>query len=102
MSKLSGGKVLTAAISLYVPESEHKMYAYVTYSDLCYKAAIGKTARQLRKDKGVGASASAVKLLSEDERKRLNNYQLTVAGMLRMGKEYEEIKAMVIKTEEKQ
>lgn len=96
MAKQMGAKVLMAAITNYVPESEHKSYLYGTYRDLCYKAVTGKTARQLRKELGLGAKASVHKLLTDEQLKRLNNYQYTVAGMLAMDMSYEEIKAKVL------
>ena len=45
-----------------LPDSPHKMFKYGQFTDLAYKLALGKTARQLRKERGAARARNRQRL----------------------------------------
>ena len=69
-----------------------KGHAYGTYTNLAFKLATGKTARQLRRERGVAKDARAVDILTAE----LETYQCkeaAIAVLLDAGLTYDSIKA---------
>ena len=58
---------MTNIIRDCVPDSPHKAMMYKHYTDLAYRAALGKTAAQLRKERGAGKKANATEYLTAAE-----------------------------------
>ncbi len=58
---------MTDIIRDCVPDSPHKAMMYKHYTDLAYRAALGKTAAQLRKERGAGKKANATEYLTAAE-----------------------------------
>lgn len=58
---------MTDVIRDCVPDGPHKAMMYKHYTDLAYRAALGKTAAQLRKERGAGKKANATEYLTAAE-----------------------------------
>ena len=72
------------------------VWSYKLYTDLCYKAVVGKTASQLRKERGAAPKANATDFLTADEISAVSRVEGQVAVLHDMGMEYEQIKQMVV------
>ena len=68
-------------------------YAYSTYTDLAYRLAIGKSARQLRRDRGVAKDALAVDILTAAELEAYQRQEAAITVLLDAGMIYDNIKA---------
>ena len=73
------------------------VWSYKLYTDLCYKAVVGKTASQLRRERGAAPKANAADFLTADELSAVSRVEGQVAVLHDMGMEYEQIKQMVAK-----
>lgn len=75
-----------------LPDSPHKQFKYNQYTDLAYKAALGKSARQLRQERGATKTANASDYMSSDEIAAVANMENSIAVLLNVGMEYPQIK----------
>ena len=73
-----------------------KGHAYGTYTDLAYKLATGKIARQLRKERGADKSAKAVDILTAAELEEYQRKEAAITVLLDAGLRYDAIKALLI------
>lgn len=73
--------------------------AFATYTNLIYKAAIGRNARQLRKAAGADPGADVVGLLTADELAEVTRREAQVCTLLDCGMEYGEIRAALLRRE---
>ena len=71
-------------------------HAHGTYTDLCYKAALGKTAAQLRKERNAPKKAVAAEFLSSEELPLYQRKEAAVAVLLDAGMKYDQIKAVML------
>ena len=76
-------------------------HAYSTYTDLIYKAVLGKSAKQLREEFGIGKQDNLRDLLSEEELAKVKSVEMVVSGLVDCGWGYDEIKAFIMNTERK-
>lgn len=74
-----------------VRETENK-WAYKLYTDLAYKAALGKTAAQLRKERNAPKNAVAIDYMTSEEIRMVADMQNKIAVLLDIGMSYYEIK----------
>lgn len=65
------------------------------YTDLAYKVSLGKTARQIRQERGEGNTRD---LLTADELPLVGMAERRIGALYEMGLEYGEIKAIVTRT----
>lgn len=72
-------------------------HAHGTYTDLCYKAALGKTASQLRRERNAPKKAVAAEFLTSDELPLYQRKEAAVAVLLDAGMKYDQIKAVMMK-----
>ena len=72
-----------------------KGHAYGTYTNLAYKLATGKTAAQLRKERGAGKEARAADLLTAAELEVYQRKEAAIAVLLDAGLVYDSIKAVL-------
>ena len=72
------------------------VWSYKLYTDLCYKAVVGKTASQLRKERGAAPKANVTDFLTADELSAVSRVEGQIAVLHDMGMEYEQIKQMVV------
>lgn len=71
-----------------------KGYAYGTYTNLAYKLATGKSAAQLRKERGAKKGAVAADFLTSEELAAYQKQEAAIAALLDAGLRYEQIKAI--------
>lgn len=67
-------------------------HAYSTYTNVIYKSAFGKDARQLREEYGISKKDNLRDCLSEEELKQVQNAEMMVSGLIGYGCGYNEIK----------
>lgn len=70
-----------------------KGHAYGTYTNLAYKLATGRTARQLRQERGADKSAKAGDILTAAELETYQRKEAAIAVLLDAGLCYDTIKA---------
>ena len=72
-----------------------KGHAYGTYTNLAYKLATGRTARQLRRERGAAKDAKAVDVLTAEELEAYQQKEAAIAVLLDAGLCYDTIKAVL-------
>lgn len=71
-------------------------HAYETYTNLAFKLATGKTARQLRQERGAAKDAHAVDILTAAELETYQRKEAAIAVLLDAGLCYDAIKASLL------
>ena len=92
-------QALTKAIQQSGENDRMHGHAYSTYTDLIYKAVLGKSAKQLREEFGIGKQDNLRDLLSEEELAKVKSVEMVVSGLVDCGWGYDEIKAFIMNTE---
>lgn len=75
----------------------HSKWDYKLYTDLAYKAAFGKTAAQIKKDRAPGSDRRALDLLTADELEAYQKQEAAIAGLYAVGIDYETMKAVFLR-----
>lgn len=75
---------------------EANRWDYKLYTDLAYKAAFGKTAAQIRKERAPGSKRHAVDLLTAEELTAYQKQENAVAGLYAVGVDYEAMKTVLL------
>lgn len=75
---------------------EAHRWDYKLYTDLAYKAAFGKTAAQIRKERAPGSKRRAVDLLTADELTVYQKQENAVASLYAVGVDYEAMKTVLL------
>lgn len=75
---------------------EANRWDYKLYTDLAYKAAFGKTAAQIRKERAPGSKRRAVDLLTADELTVYQKQENAVASLYAVGVDYEAMKTVLL------
>ena len=70
-----------------------KGHAYSTFTDLAFKLATGRTARQLRRERGAAKEDNAVDILTAAELEAYQRKEAAIAVLLDAGLTYDTIKA---------
>lgn len=83
---------LTDAIKA-LPEIPHKHLKYKQYTDLAYKLAIGKTAKQVRMERGANKKDTASNFLTSEEIEAVSKAENSISVLLGIGMSYSEIKS---------
>lgn len=86
---------LTDAIHDNVPDSPHKAMWYRHYTDLAYRSAFGKSAAQLRKERGAPKGTTAADYLTSDELERVERATKQIGVLVEMRLDYQTIKGIV-------
>lgn len=81
-----------------LPDSPHKQFKYSQYTDLAYMAALGKTARQLRKERGAEKSATASDYMSSDELAAVSKMENRISVLLEVGMDHQQVKNCLMQT----
>lgn len=89
-------RTLTDAIRDSGEDGRMHGHAYGAYTDLAYKAATGKIARTLRKERGASAKAIAADFLTSDELSAYNKAEERLTVLLDMGLTYDQIKTLLL------
>ena len=88
---------MTDAIRDCVPDSPHKARRYKQYTDLAYKAALGRNAVQLRKERNAPKGANMAEYLTAKEIEAVSKMEGRISVLLEMGMDYDTIKAIVLR-----
>lgn len=80
-----------------LPDSPHKQFKYGQYTDLAYTTALGKTARQLRKERGADKDATASDYMTASELAAVSKMENRISVLLEVGMEYPAVKELVTK-----
>ena len=88
---------LTDALRDSGEETRMHGHAYGTYTDLFYKAAVGKNAKQLRCERGAPDKATALDFLTSEEMSVYKKKEAAATVLLDAGLRYHEIKAILMK-----
>lgn len=86
---------MTDAIRDCIPESPHKTMWYKHYTDLAYRAAFGKSASQLRKERGAPQTAVAADYMTAGELDTVDRITKQIGVLIEMRLDYGQIKAML-------
>lgn len=89
-------RTLTDTIRDNLPDSPNKKFAYKNFTDLAYKVAFGKTAKQIRIELGLNASDNIRDKLTAEQLKRLDFTENVIQGYVGLGYDYATIKNIVI------
>lgn len=76
-----------------LPDSPHKRFKYSRYTDLAYMAALGKSARQLRKERGADKKETASDYMTADELAAVSSMENRISVLIEIGMDYQQIKA---------
>lgn len=71
-------------------------HAYAAYTNLAYKLTTGKSAKQLRKERGAGRKAAAADFLTSAELERYQRQEYAIAALLDVGMDYPRIRAALV------
>ena len=88
---------LTDALRDSGEEARMHGYAYGNYTDLFYKAVVGKNAKQLRSEQGAPDKATALDLLTSEEMSAYKKKEAAATVLLDAGLRYQEIKSILMK-----
>lgn len=80
-----------------LPDSPHKQWKYKQYTDLAYMAALGKTAKQIREERGASKDAAASDYLTAEELSLVAKSEDHTRALVEMGIEYQEAKAILMR-----
>ena len=76
-----------------LPDSPHKQFKYRQYTDLAYRAVLGKSAKELREERGAGKTATASDYMSAAEIEAVSRMENRIAVLLEVGMDYGQVKA---------
>lgn len=76
-----------------LPDSPHKAMKYGQFTNLAYLLALGKTAKQLRKERGAAKTATASDYMTAEEIALVSESENKIAVLIGIGMSYQEVKA---------
>ena len=85
-------QALTKAIQQSGENERMHGHAYSTYTNVIYKSAFGKDAKQLREEYGISKKDNLRDCLAEEELNQVQNAEMMVSGLMGYGWGYGEIK----------
>ena len=94
-------QALTNAIKESGENERMHGHAYSTYTDLIYKAVLGKSAKQLREELGIGKQDNLRDSLSAEELAKVKSVEMVVSGLVDCGWGYDDIKNFILNTSKK-
>ena len=94
-------QALTKAIQQSGENDRMHGHAYSTYTDLIYKAVLGKSAKQLRDDYGIGKQDNLRDFLTVEELAKVKSVEMIVSGLVDCGWGYDEIKGFITDAQRK-
>lgn len=94
-------QALTNAIKESGENERMHGHAYSTYTDLIYKAVLGKSAKQLREEFGIGKQDNLRDSLSAEELAKVKSVEMVVSGLVDCGWGYDDIKNFILNTNRK-
>lgn len=94
-------QALTNAIKESGENERMHGHAYSTYTDLIYKVVLGKSAKQLREELGIGKQDNLRDSLSAEELAKVKSVEMVVSGLVDCGWGYDDIKNFILNTSRK-
>lgn len=94
-------QALTNAIKESGENERMHGHAYSTYTDLIYKVVLGKSAKQLREELGIGKQDNLRDSLSSEELAKVKSVEMVVSGLVDCGWGYDDIKNFILNTSRK-
>lgn len=85
-----------------LPDSPHKKLKYGQYTDLAYRMAIGKSARQVREEREADKNANASDYMTSDELQAISAMENRVSVLLQVGMNYQQIKELLTEKKRKE
>lgn len=82
-----------------LPESPHKQMKYKHYTDLVYKTAFGKTAKQLREEYGMLVKDNLRDRFSAEQNNLVSKLENQVSVLIELGYDYQSIKIQMGKNQ---
>lgn len=79
-----------------LPDSPHKAMKYGQYTNLAYLLALGKTASQVRKERGAKKKANASDYLTAEEISLVAEVENKIGVLIGIGMNYQEVKASLL------
>lgn len=95
-------QALTKAIQQSSENERMHGHAYSTYTNVIYKSIFGKSAKQLREERGIGNSDDLHSCFSEEELKIIQSAEMLVSSLIAYGWGYGEIKDFIMKNTPRQ
>lgn len=89
----SAFKSMTESIDTYKENERMHGFAYSSYNNLIYRMILGKDSKQLKSEYGIKKGETVKDFLDPDKLKQVENAERLVDAMLRIGKQFNEIKA---------
>lgn len=94
-------RVLTDSLQRTSENERMHGHAYSTYTDLIYKVVLGKSAKQLREELGIGKQDNLRDSLSTEELAKVKSVEMVVSGLVDCGWGYDDIKNFILNTNRK-
>lgn len=94
-------RVLTDSLQRTSENERMHGHAYSTYTDLIYKVVLGKSAKQLREELGIGKQDNLRDSLSTEELAKVKSVEMVVSGLVDCGWGYDDIKNFILNTSKK-
>ncbi len=79
-----------------LPDSPHKAMKYGQYTNLAYLLALGKTASQVRRERGAKKRANASDYMTAEEISLVSEMENRIAVLIGIGMSYQEVKASLL------
>ena len=88
-------QTLTDAIRDFIEESPNKHWRYKHFTDLVYKTVFGKSAKELKLERGIRESDALRDSFTAPELAMIEKAEILIAGLIMAGETYEVIKVKV-------
>ena len=96
IAKREAGKIdrkrMTTAISNYIPESKNKKFAYPTYTNMIYQVIFGKTAKEMREERGFSKNDALRDSFTGEELLKVDESETITTALVTLGFSYDYIK----------
>lgn len=92
--RIEGKPVRRSLTDMIRDNPDHNQWDYKLYTDLAYKAAFGKTAGQMKKERA--AKGRAIDLLTAEELQAYQRQEAAVAALYGIGMDYRTMKAVLV------
>lgn len=93
--RIEGKPVRRSLTDMIRDNPDHNQWDYKLYTDLAYKAAFGKTAGQMKKERA--GKGRAIDLLTAEELREYQKQEAAVSALYGIGMDYRTMKAVLVK-----
>jgi phage regulator Rha-like protein len=89
-------RTVTDAIKAFIPDSDHKKYAYKTYTDLIYKVVLGMNKKQYQQAFNIPQIACIKDYLTTEQLEKISKLEDLASTLLEFGQGYDQIKGILL------